>query len=158
MANVLMASIVIPVNVLEDLWEMTAKQVNHVLLLNAIVVVVVPVLVVVVVVVVPVPVVVVVVVVVDVAIEDVLHFLRFPSFLFSLHLLFHLVSEINECDSQPCKNGGKCVDEHPGSGSGSGLVDLPENLYSCVCPRGYTGKNCEIGKIYFLNQTFLSWN
>ena len=141
MANVLMASIVIPVNVLEDLWEMTAKQVNHVFLLNAIVVV--PVL---------------VVVVVVVAVEDVLRFLLFPSFLFSLHLLFHLVSEINECDSQPCKNGGKCVDEHPGSGSGSGLVDLPENLYSCVCPRGYTGKNCEIGKIYFLNQTFLSWN
>ena len=158
MANVLMASIVIPVNVLEDLWEMTAKQVNHVLLLNAIVVV--PVLVVVLVVVVVVVVVVVAVVVVAVvvvAIEDVLHFLLFPS-LFSLHLLFHLVSEINECDSQPCKNGGKCVDEHPGSGSGSGLVDLPENLYSCVCPRGYTGKNCEIGKIYFLNQTFLSWN
>ena len=149
MANVLMASIVIPVNVLEDLWEMTAKQVNHVLLLNAIVVV--PVLVVVLVVVVD------VVAVVVVAIEDVLHFLLFPS-LFSLHLLFHLVSEINECDSQPCKNGGKCVDEHPGSGSGSGLVDLPENLYSCVCPRGYTGKNCEIGKIYFPNQTFLSWN
>ena len=130
MANVLMASIVIPVNVLEDLWEMTAKQVNHVLLLNAIVVVL---------------------VVVVVAVEDVLHFLLFPSFLFSLHLLFHLVSEINECDSQPCKNGGKCVDEHPGSGSGSGLVDLPDNFYSCVCPRGYTGKNCEIGKIYFSN-------
>ena len=154
MANVLMASIVIPVNVLEDLWEMTAKQVNDVLLLNAIVVV--PVLVVVLVVVVD------VVAVVVVAIEDVLHFLRFPSFLFSLHLLFHLVSEINECDSQPCKNGGKCVDEHPGSGSGSGsgsgLVDLPDNFYSCVCPRGYTGKNCEIGKIYFPNKTFLSWN
>ena len=153
MANVLMASIVIPVNVLEDLWEMTAKQVNHVLLLNAIVVV--PVLVVVLVVVVD------VVAVVVVAIEDVLHFLLFPS-LFSLHLLFHLVSEINECDSQPCKNGGKCVDEHPGSGSGSGsgsgLVDLPDNFYSCVCPRGYTGKNCEIGKIYFPNKTFLSWN
>ena len=149
MANVLMASIVIPVNVLEDLWEMTAKQVNHVFLLNAIVVV--PVLVVVLVVVVD------VVAVVVVAIEDVLHFLLFPS-LFSLHLLFHLVSEINECDSQPCKNGGKCVDEHPGSGSGSGLVDLPDNFYSCVCPRGYTGKNCEIGKIYFPNQTFLSWN
>ena len=80
MANVLMASIVIPVNVLEDLWEMTAKQVNDVLLLNAIVVV--PVLVVVLVVVVD------VVAVVVVAIEDVLHFLLLPLLLIFIAFAF----------------------------------------------------------------------
>ena len=36
--------------------------------------------------------------------------------------------------SQPCKNNGQCVDDNNGG-------------YSCVCPNGYTGVNCEIGEI-----------
>ncbi|XP_037318632.2 delta-like protein C [Pungitius pungitius] len=38
--------------------------------------------------------------------------------------------ETNECDSNPCKNGGSCKDL--------------ESNYSCECPQGFYGKNCEI--------------
>uniref|UniRef100_A0A667WCJ3 EGF-like domain-containing protein n=1 Tax=Myripristis murdjan TaxID=586833 RepID=A0A667WCJ3_9TELE len=38
-----------------------------------------------------------------------------------LYLLF-CISEINECQSQPCQNGGTCID----------LI----NTYKCSCPRG----------------------
>ena len=36
--------------------------------------------------------------------------------------------EINECESNPCQNGGTCVDE--------------VNSFSCVCVADYTGTNC----------------
>nr|XP_043903613.1 delta-like protein 4 isoform X1 [Solea senegalensis] len=38
-------------------------------------------------------------------------------------------SEVRECDSQPCHNGGHCVDS--------------ENGYGCVCPPGFEGTRCE---------------
>ncbi|MPC12545.1 Neurogenic locus Notch protein [Portunus trituberculatus] len=38
--------------------------------------------------------------------------------------------EYNECDSNPCVNGGTCVDNI--------------GAYECLCGRGYTGKRCEI--------------
>lgn len=37
--------------------------------------------------------------------------------------------EINECDSNPCHNGGICVDKL--------------NSYLCACPMGYAGSECE---------------
>lgn len=40
--------------------------------------------------------------------------------------------EIDECDSDPCQNGGTCND----------LV----NAFSCDCPAGYEGDMCENGK------------
>ena len=98
MANVLMASIVIPVNVLEDLWEMTAKQVNDVLLLNAIVVV--PVLVVIVVL---------LVVVVDVAIVDVLHFLLFPPSYFHCICFFILFQKSTNVTVNRVKMAGNAL-------------------------------------------------
>ena len=35
-----------------------------------------------------------------------------------------------KCSNNPCRNGGNCV-------------DIDENNYSCVCPQGYSGPNCE---------------
>lgn len=43
---------------------------------------------------------------------------------------FNCQTNINECDSNPCLNGGVCQDE--------------VNAFSCVCKRGYWGKNCEM--------------
>lgn len=40
--------------------------------------------------------------------------------------------EINECLSQPCQNGGTCIDL--------------TNTYKCSCPRGTQGKSGDLGK------------
>ncbi|EMP31936.1 Guanine nucleotide exchange factor DBS [Chelonia mydas] len=37
----------------------------------------------------------------------------------------------NQCDSDPCQNGGTCVDQF--------------QAYVCLCPEEYKGKNCEKG-------------
>ena len=42
-------------------------------------------------------------------------------------------SGINECDSDPCQNNGKCCKEVEG--------------YRCECEDGYTGVKCETGKM-----------
>ena len=51
-----------------------------------------------------------------------------------------VLSEIDECLSSPCDNGGTCTD----------LLDG----YSCTCVDGYTGSHCETGEettfIFFL--------
>ena len=38
-------------------------------------------------------------------------------------------TDIDECASMPCQNGGACIDR--------------VNAYECVCSAGYTGVNCE---------------
>ncbi|XP_029900925.1 delta-like protein 4 [Myripristis murdjan] len=38
-------------------------------------------------------------------------------------------SEVRECDSQPCRNGGHCLDT--------------ENGFRCSCPQGFEGPRCE---------------
>ena len=40
-------------------------------------------------------------------------------------------SDINECDSSPCKNGAECTDHIDG--------------FNCSCVAGYTGMTCETG-------------
>lgn len=37
--------------------------------------------------------------------------------------------ELDECDSDPCENDGKCVDTL--------------NHYDCICAEGYIGVNCD---------------
>jgi hypothetical protein len=50
----------------------------------------------------------------------------------------HLVplTDINECDSNPCENSGTCNNHI--------------NFYNCSCPPGYEGVNCEIGQIHYI--------
>ena len=46
---------------------------------------------------------------------------------------FDYFSDINECSSDPCQNGGICLDQF--------------DHYNCECNgTGYTGSNCEGGK------------
>lgn len=40
--------------------------------------------------------------------------------------------EIDECQSQPCLNGGQCKDR--------------VSAFLCLCEPGYTGYHCELGK------------
>lgn len=41
--------------------------------------------------------------------------------------------DFDECDSNPCVNGGSCSD---------GIND-----YSCACADGFEGRNCDIGEL-----------
>ena len=47
--------------------------------------------------------------------------------------MFYLSSDIEECASNPCSNGGSCTD---------GVND-----YTCACVDGFEGKSCNIGEI-----------
>lgn len=55
-----------------------------------------------------------------------------------------LISDVNECESSPCKNGGTCLNQQAG--------------YSCKCKDGYSGDHCEEGDayIYIENADLLS--
>ena len=46
-----------------------------------------------------------------------------------------LNTDIDECLSSPCQNGGTCTDD--------------VNGYTCACDAGYTGTNCETGMLLF---------
>ena len=48
--------------------------------------------------------------------------------------LFHTLKKELPCILNPtqCKNDGECTDDNKGS-------------YTCTCPNGYTGTNCDIG-------------
>ena len=45
--------------------------------------------------------------------------------------LFYFV-DVNDCEESPCNNGGICQD---------GIAS-----YTCVCPVGFTGLDCETSK------------
>ena len=59
--------------------------------------------------------------------------LRFPnnSTSFVEKILYCFISDVDECVSQPCKNGAICIDKI--------------NAYECKCAPGYAGKHCEQG-------------
>ena len=47
-------------------------------------------------------------------------------------ILYCNITDIDECESDPCINGATCVD---------GV-----NNYTCICAAGYSGDLCETGK------------
>ena len=49
-----------------------------------------------------------------------------------LLLIFDSVADVNECSSNPCKNGASCHNN--------------QNSYSCTCAAGWTGTTCTTGK------------
>ena len=53
--------------------------------------------------------------------------LKLPSLTHIIKIF--LQGNINECESDPCQNGGRCND---------GM-----NSYTCSCVDGYRGENCE---------------
>ena len=44
----------------------------------------------------------------------------------------YIDSDIDECASSPCQNGGTCIDD--------------VNTYTCLCASGYAGVNCNGGE------------
>ena len=46
--------------------------------------------------------------------------------------LLSFIADINECSSNPCLNGGTCVDQ--------------VNGYVCNCQPGYNGVRCQTGE------------
>ena len=55
--------------------------------------------------------------------------------LFLLMKMFFFIVDINECESNPCENGGTCTDMEDG--------------YGCECKSGFTGLQCETGNLPF---------
>lgn len=49
------------------------------------------------------------------------------------HAFFFFI-DVNECISNPCQNGGRCIDLR--------------RHYSCQCPEGRTGYNCQVCKSF----------
>ena len=47
------------------------------------------------------------------------------------HAMFILFTDVDECELQPCMNGGTCNNVN--------------GDYECRCSDGWTGKNCSIG-------------
>ena len=48
------------------------------------------------------------------------------------NLTIFLFTDIDQCNSNPCKNGGKCID---------GIND-----FLCICTKEYSGKDCSESK------------
>lgn len=57
------------------------------------------------------------------------------STLFTHIIIFICFLDIDECHTNPCRNGGTCID---------GL-----NSFTCVCLPSYAGALCEQGKVIF---------
>ena len=51
-----------------------------------------------------------------------------------IEVVILFLSDVNECESNPCRNGGTCVNQW--------------HRYSCMCQLGFTGYNCERSKCF----------
>ena len=65
----------------------------------------------------------------------ILKFLSTPI-VFNYFGSLYVISEIDECQSEPCMNGATCIDE--------------VNAFECHCAPGFEGDFCEMGKILYL--------
>ena len=54
-----------------------------------------------------------------------------------------MFADVDECSNDPCHNGSTCVD----------VI----NSYTCLCPSGYTGNQCQSGKWYLRWQQERVW-
>ena len=62
------------------------------------------------------------------------HFLFCKKVLSCTLLNVFLLADINECESNPCENGGTCMDLEDG--------------YNCACELGFTGTVCQTGNSF----------
>lgn len=53
----------------------------------------------------------------------------YHSFIVIFIYIYRCEMEIDECQSNPCRNGGTCIDQLA--------------TYECVCPEDYVGRQCE---------------
>ena len=59
-------------------------------------------------------------------------------------LVFSFVVSKSACISNPCVNGGTCVDVTNNDGSLlEGVIFTNHSQYKCVCPKGYAGNTCQ---------------
>ena len=55
--------------------------------------------------------------------------------------MMEIISEINECASQPCQHGGVCKDE--------------DGYFSCNCDgTGYVGRQCKNGEWFLCSSMY----
>ena len=76
-----------------------------------------------------------------------MHKLAYKTYEFSILGNF-CQNDVDECASDPCVNGGTCV-------------DTSEARYQCVCPDGYTGEDANVMQIFrnqIVNKCYLMQN
>ena len=61
----------------------------------------------------------------------------------SLYLLLYVIhlTDINDCENDPCENGGTCVDK--------------VNGFTCNCVKGFEGNKCQTSKWHHMHALFI---